>query len=243
MRLSNYGAAALGITRIGQEDGRIVRTISMAGFNAYSPVVSNKWCDVGTFDAMPKDAGYTAYCDCMYPPDIAAAANAECKNYRKIFGIKVAPWSVLANVPQDVINTAQNAASDAAKQGATAALQQGAPAAAAAAAAIGINLPILTAEQAAEVARSKSDQDLIALIDGIKADAGGSAPDPTARPDQAILYAGFVAENNYRAANPCGSGRRDYSYGIDADGRLQCGGRAIGMRFPVRQIPFDPGLI
>lgn len=239
--MSNY--AAYGITRRGTGDGRVINTISMAGFAAYSPIVANKWCDVGTFDAMPKDQGYPAYCDCMFPKDIAADANAACKNYKVIAGFKVAPWSVLANIPQEMIDAGAKAAQDAAKQGGTALLQQGTAAAQTAAASVGINLPIITPDQAAALARGKSDDDLRVAINDVKISYNGGTPNPVERPDQAILYAAMVTENNYRVANPCTSGKRDYQYGVGADGRPRCGGRIFGSRPTPIGLPYNPNAL
>jgi hypothetical protein len=118
MRANSYQTrAALGITRVGDNNGS-VRTISMAGFSAYSPIVKDastptgyRWCDVGFYEDdsrwPDKETGYRAYCDCMYPPEVAPDANTSCKKFNRVpgFGIAIAPWSFLAKaVSQEQID-------------------------------------------------------------------------------------------------------------------------------------------
>jgi hypothetical protein len=130
MRFNSYQARmALGITRTATTDNR---TISMAGFAAWSPIVKSddpeskkradykgyKWCDVGYFsnDALwnYKEQGYDAFCDCMYPAEVAPRANANCKDYPRPLGIALAPWTwayqVAKAIPQSLIDEGINAA-------------------------------------------------------------------------------------------------------------------------------------
>jgi hypothetical protein len=84
MRLSNYGAAALGITRIGQENGRVLRTISMAGFGGFgapppgtrgdfTTMAASNWLNEGCLrgtatlaDGSRDPSPGSSFCQCMY---------------------------------------------------------------------------------------------------------------------------------------------------------------------------------
>ena len=100
MRFNDYGAAALGITRRGTEDGQVLRTISMAGFAGFgapppatkadfTTYAASNWLDEGCLrsgkraDGTSIAAPASSFCQCMYgEADRISTANKNSSDFR-----------------------------------------------------------------------------------------------------------------------------------------------------------------